>query len=274
MFSFNFIRKRPPLTYYGGKQQLSKRIVPLIPAHKIYDEPFFGGGAIFFAKEPSKVEFINDTNGEVINFYQVLKRDFKALKKEVDCTLHSEFQHKQAIEIYRNPEGRTPLKRAWAVWVLSHQSIYAILCNSWKLSKLRNAAHSVTNKKEEFAEAYQARLENTSIFCRDALDVIAKTDTEETFHYVDLPYYNSDGGHYKGYTREDFEKLLKLLSGIKGKFMLSSYPSDLIDQYIHMNGWRTIEIEMQRSAGGGRKTEVITINYEPPLSEAEIAQAA
>jgi len=160
------------------------------------------------------------------------------------------------------------------VWVLSHQSIYAILCNSWKLSKLRNAAHSVTNKKEEFTEAYQTRLENTSIFCRDALDVIAKTDTPDTFHYVDPPYYNSDGGHYKGYTREDFEKLLKLLSGIKGKFMLSSYPSDLIDQYIHMNGWRTIKIEMQRSAGGGRKTEVITINYEPPLTEAEVAQAA
>jgi DNA adenine methylase len=273
MFSFNFF-KRPPLTYYGGKQQLSKRIVPLIPEHKIYDEPFFGGGAIFFAKPPAKVEFINDTNGEVVNFYRVLKHDFAALKKDVDCTLHSEGQHKEAIAIYRNPEGATPVRRAWAVWVLSHQSIYAILCNSWKCSMQRNSAKLVTNKKEAFTEAYQERLENTSIFCRDALDVIAKTDTPETFHYVDPPYFQSDMGHYKGYSREDFEKLLKLLSTVKGKFMLSSYPSDLLKQYIKENSWRTIEIEMRRSAGGGVKTEVITINYEPPLCDAELAQAA
>ena len=104
--------------------------------------------------------------------------------------------------------------------------------------------------------------------------MIVSTDSEDTFHYIDPPYYNSDLGHYKGYTKDDFENLLKVLSGIKGKFMLSSYPSELIDQYIDQNGWNTIEIEMQRSAGGGRKTEVITIKYEPPLSEAELAQAA
>jgi len=272
MLSISF--KKPPLTYYGGKQQLSKRIIPLIPDHQIYNEPFFGGGAIFFAKKPAKVEFINDVNGEVINFYQVLKDDFKALKTEINRTLHSEFQHKQAIEIYRNPEGVSKLKRAWAIWVLSHQSFYAILCNSWKCSKHRNGGKSVHVKKIEFDEAYQLRLENTSIFCRDALNVIASTDSEDTFHYIDPPYYNSDLGHYKGYSKDDFESLLKLLSAIKGKFMLSSYPSGLIDQYIEQNGWKTIEIEMQRSAGGGRKTEVITINYDPPLNEAELAQAA
>lgn len=253
---------------------MSKKILPLIPEHHIYDEPFFGGGAIFFVKQPAKVEFINDTNGEVINFYQVLKRDFEALKKEVDCTLHSEFQHKQAIAIYRNSEGKTPLERAWAIWVLSHQSIYAIMCNSWKCSKERNGAIFVGNKKDEFREIYQTRLESTSIFCRDALNVITATDTLSTFHYIDPPYYQSDMGHYKGYSRDDFEKLLKLLSRLKGKFMLSSYPSDLLNQYILSNGWRSIEIDMQRSAGGGRKTEVITINYEPPLSESEVAQAA
>lgn len=228
MLKISFLKKRPPLTYYGGKQQLSRRIIPLIPEHKIYDEPFFGGGAIFFAKPPAKVEFVNDTNSELINFYTVLKDDFNALQTLIERTLHSEAQHKEAIAIYRNPEGYTPLMRAWAVWVLSHQSIYAIMCNSWKCSKERNGATQIGNKRLEFTEEYQQRLENTSIFCRDALDVIAKTDTPETFHYVDPPYFNSDLGHYKGYTREDFEKLLKLLAGLKGKFMLSSYPSNLL----------------------------------------------
>ena len=270
---FNLFKK-PPLTYYGGKQQLSKRIIPMIPDHRIYDEPFFGGGAIYFAKQPAKVEFINDTNGELINFYKVLKKDFNSLKKEVDCTLHSEQQHKQAIAIYRNPNEHSPLQRAWAVWVLSHQSIYAILCNSWKCSKARNGAQLVGNKKEEFSEAYQARMEKASIFCRDALDVIVKTDEIDTFHYVDPPYFQADMGHYKGYSHDDFEKLLQVLSFIKGKFMLSSYPSELLDKYIKANGWNKIEIEMQRSAGGGRKTEVITINYDLPACQEQMAQAA
>jgi DNA adenine methylase len=268
------LKKKPPLTYYGGKQQLSKRILSMIPEHRIYDEPFFGGGAIYFAKEPAKVEFINDTNGELINFYKVLKQDFNGLKREIDSTLHSEQQHKEAITIYRNPQEYLPLKRAWAIWVLSHQSIYAILCNSWKCSKERNGAQFITNKKRDFSEDYQTRLEKTSVFCRDALDVIVKTDAPDTFHYVDPPYFNSDLGHYKGYSRDDFEKLLQVLSFVKGRFMLSSYPSDMLDKYVKANKWTKIEIEMQRSAGGGRKTEVITINYDLTSEEVNKAKAA
>jgi DNA adenine methylase len=95
---------KTPLSYYGGKQRLARRILGLIPEHQIYCEPFLGGGAIFFAKPPSKVEVINDTNGELINFYEVLQRDFSALEKEVVISLHSRKQHRQAEVIYNNPE--------------------------------------------------------------------------------------------------------------------------------------------------------------------------
>jgi DNA adenine methylase len=107
-----------------------KHILPLIPEHQIYSESFFGGGAVFWAKKSAKVEFINDHNGEVINFYRVLKQDFPKLKKEIDATLHSEFQQKQAKSIYQNPIEHDKIKRAWAIWVLSHQSFYSILDNT------------------------------------------------------------------------------------------------------------------------------------------------
>ena len=55
-------KMKTPISYYGGKQSLLKHILPLIPEHRIYVEPFFGGGAVFFAKEPAKVEVINDHN--------------------------------------------------------------------------------------------------------------------------------------------------------------------------------------------------------------------
>jgi DNA adenine methylase len=83
-----------------------------MPPHVRYNEPFFGGGAIFFAKKPAEIEFINDINGEMVNFYRILKRKFGALKDEVDCTLHSEFQHNQAREIYANPLNHNDVLRA------------------------------------------------------------------------------------------------------------------------------------------------------------------
>jgi len=89
------IQLKTPITYWGGKQKMLDYILPLIPKHGIYTEAFFGGGAVFWAKEPAKVEFINDKNAEVINFYRVLKQDFIKLKKEIDVTLHSEFQQKK-----------------------------------------------------------------------------------------------------------------------------------------------------------------------------------
>ena len=98
---------------------------------------------MFFAKEPSEVEFINDINGEMVNFYRTLKRSFEELKAEVDCTLHSEFQHNQARNIYSNPLSHSDILRAWAVWMLSRQSIYSILTNAWSVSIDKNKAKQV-----------------------------------------------------------------------------------------------------------------------------------
>jgi DNA adenine methylase len=256
------IQMKTPITYYGGKQKMLRHILPLIPEHKIYSEAFFGGGAVFWAKDPAKVEFINDINGEVINFYRILKLHYPELKREIDATLHSEFQQKQAREIYRNPNDYDEVKRAWAIYVLSRQSFYSILGSTWKCSEERSCASQLQKQKEAFTDSYSRRLEHTSIFCRDALDVIRKTDRENAFHYVDPPYYQADMGHYGGYTSGDFEELLKILTTLKGKFMLSSYPSDILFEYARRSGWKTIELDLPRAAGGGRKVEVLTTNYD------------
>ncbi|MGL4985758.1 MAG: DNA adenine methylase, partial [Treponemataceae bacterium] len=91
------------------------KILSLIPEHKTYVEPFVGGGAIFFAKQPSPCEVINDTNCELINFYEVLKTDFDALSKLVELSLHSRKQHDEAEVVFKNPQMFDRVKRAWAV---------------------------------------------------------------------------------------------------------------------------------------------------------------
>lgn len=111
---------KTPITYYGGKQKLAPIILDLIPRHILYGEPFSGGAAVFFAKKPSEVEVLNDKNGELINFYQVIKDQFPDLSIEIEKTLHSRKLHHQAWVVYNNPELFSSVKRAWAVWVLSN----------------------------------------------------------------------------------------------------------------------------------------------------------
>lgn len=267
MFGKNMEKQmKGPIGYYGGKTQLLGRILPNIPEHKVYSESFFGGGAVYFAKEPAKVEIINDVNRNVINFYKTAKRQFKALKSEIDVTLYSEEQYQEAKVIYNETdrESQDKVLRAWSLFVLSNQTFLNILDNTWNYSRDRNVATTFQNRKENFDKKYVKRLEHTQIFCRDATRVISASDTEDTFHFVDPPYINTDCGHYKGYTEEDFKDLLKALEKVKGRFLLTTFPSGILDDFTSRNSWYQIRIEMHKSAShtkGDKKVEVFTANY-------------
>jgi DNA adenine methylase len=242
-------------------------IVPMLPVHNLYCEPFFGGGAVFFSKEPSRVEVINDTNREVVNFYRTLQNDFVELEKEIRISLHSRDLYRKASVIYNNPDMFNELKRAWAFWMLANQSFYGSLNAGWSYdNKMGKSAKKAANKRDSFTEDFAIRLQNTQIECLDAVQLIRTRDSTETLFYCDPPYFNANMGHYDGYTAEDFELLLKTLSKIEGKFLLSSYPSDLLTTYIQQNHWNSIEIAGMVRTGARigkvkRKTEVLTANY-------------
>lgn len=261
---------KTPIKYWGGKQQLAEKIIALMPHHHCYVEPFFGGGAVFFRKGVSKVEIINDLNDNMINFYKMIKRRFPDLRGEIDTTLYSEWQYKEAKELWKNGDDKDKVLRAWAVFVLSHQSFSGIMGNSWAFSDTANLAKRFDNIKQMFDERYVKRMESVQFFCRDALNVISNCDSEDTFHFIDPPYYNADMGHYDGYTETDFVELLELLQTIKGKFLLTTYPSSLHTEYSAKNDWNTIENEMHLSSSnckGRTKTEVFTMNYKPPTQQ-------
>lgn len=259
---------KPPITYYGGKQMLSKLIISLIPEHNLYCEPFFGGGAVFFAKKPSNVEVINDNNGELINFYKVLKTNFRKLNREIQTTLHSRETHLAASIILKHPSLFNKVKRAWAIWTIANQSYGSKLNGNWGYDRKESrSAKQLDTKRKTFSQEYAKRLERTEIECADALEVIKVRDSKQSFFYCDPPYIGTNQGHFRGYTKEDFENLLKLLSKIKGRFLLSSYPSDLLHKFTKQYAWHTKKIDkhisLSTNSKGGtkRKMEVLTSNY-------------
>jgi DNA adenine methylase len=260
-------KMKTPISYYGGKQKLCSTILSLIPEHTLYCEPFAGGAAPFFAKPPSEIEVLNDTNRELVNFYSTVQRDFDSLEALIKETLHSREAHRHAVIIYTFPELFPDIKRAWAVWVLCSQSFAAKIDGPFGYDKTRNTTtKKVTNKRNGFTMELADRLGSVQLECADALYVIRSRDGANSFFYVDPPYYNSDMGHYDEYTIEDYEALLKTLVHVQGKFLLSSYPSDLLKHYTEENGWHTKVFEQGVSinAKSGylkRKWEVLTANY-------------
>ncbi len=258
---------KTPITYYGGKQLLASKVIELIPEHKLYCEPFIGGGAVFFQKEPSPVEVINDTNHELINFYEVCKRDFTTLEKEVSISLHSRDLHRKARVIHENPDMFDSIKRAWAVWVLANQSYGAMLDGSFGYDRSGTTTKKITNKREAFNIDYAIRLQNCQIECTDALKIIKSRDTKESFFYCDPPYIGTDMAHFDGYLDDDFMDLINILENIEGKFLLSSFRHKALSEAIEKNQWYSFEIKMCKSMSRnaenkhGTKIEVLTANY-------------
>lgn len=258
---------KTPISYYGGKQKLANKIISIIPEHTLYCEPFVGGAAVFFAKHQSEIEVLNDTNKELINFYKMVQNEFVGLEKEIRISLHSRDLHRKASVIYNHPDMFSEIRRAWAVWVLSSQSFSAQLDSTWGYDISKNTTtKKIINNRDRFTEDMAIRLQNVQIESADALYIIRGRDREASFFYLDPPYFNSDCGHYDGYSQQDFENLLITLSELKGKFLMSSYPSPLLKQYTKANGWHTWSVEQNvsvnsKSGRQKRKIEVLTANY-------------
>lgn len=244
-----------------------QHLLPRVPVHKAYVEPFFGGGALFFAKPPSEVEIVNDLNNEVVNFYRTLQQRRTKLYHLVREALHSRKMFDHACFVRSNPEHFSSLKRAWAFWMCCTLGFGSKVDGTFGYGKAdTTVSKKLMNKKQLFTEELENRVQLLQIECTDALRVIASRDTLETFFYLDPPYFNSDCGHYKGYSITDFEDLLKACTGLQGKFLLSSYDSEILQEFTTKHGWHQIKIEQPLSvtgkAGKGRrKVEVLTANY-------------
>lgn len=261
------MKLKTPITYYGGKQGMLKHIRPLIPPHELYCEPFAGGAAVFFDKEPVKVNVINDLNGELINFYRTVVSHLDELRDEVSRTLHCRHQHQHAWYIYNNPDYFSNVQRTWAVFVLSKMGFAGQLSSSFGFDKSEGwHPRKMHNAKEIFNSDLKRLLEISTIECDDAFKVIIRYDCIHAFHFIDPPYVGSDMGHYSGmFNEQNLTELLLLCTKLQGKFMLTMYPNDVINEYANRSDWAIHKIDRQVSAckteSRRRQEEWIVCNY-------------
>jgi len=246
--------------WYGGKGVLFKKILEYLDVeHDVYVEPYCGGASIFFKKKPSKIEVLNDIDKDIFNFFNVMKNKetYEKLIEMLEWTLYSREEFRRAIEICKQEVCEDNVLRAWAFFVgqnmvFSGKDIRQSGENNWSRSFKRNKPATFRNKVlnlDWFAE----RLRNAFIDCIDGLECIKYWDTEKTLFYIDPPYIadtRKDKNVYKHETDiEHHRKLVDLVLGLKGSFVISGYEHDIYNKLLE-NGWQKVEISTSCFAAG------------------------
>lgn len=103
---------KPPFTYFGGKTRIAGQIAALLPAHEHYVEPFAGSLAVLLAKPPSMMETVSDLDGDLMNFWRVLRDRPHDLERACALTPHSRAEHQGSYE-----PAADDLERARRIWI-------------------------------------------------------------------------------------------------------------------------------------------------------------
>lgn len=265
-----------PIKWHGGKHYLAKRIIEQMPEHTRYCEPFFGGGAVLFAKDPNNcAEFVNDLNKELMNFWHVLKFEhlFDKFNRFVQMQ-PLEKCHFEDIVSSGLPNGSgSGIDRAYQFFIRYRQSRQGLgkdYCTPTKRLRrgMNENVSAWLSAVDGLPEAHE-RLKRVEIWNTDAIEFIRKLDSPETLFYCDPPYLhetrNSTGEYQHEMTREQHAELLKTLEKIQGKFILSGYRSSLYDNWAKGASWRRVDIEIDNKASSAKtkqtKTECLWMNY-------------
>jgi DNA adenine methylase len=257
--------KRPLLRWHGGKWMLAPWIISHFPTHRVYVEPYGGGGNVLLRKERCYAEIWNDLDGHAVNLFRVARGPRSdELIRAVAMTPFAREEFKAAYEHDDDDveRARRLLIRAFMGFGSNgHSRVTGFRANSNRSGT--TPAHDWMNYPDHLARAIE-RLRGVVIENRDALEVMAAHDSPETLHYVDPPYVHATRSDLsKDYAVEmsdgDHVALLDFLRGLKGKVILSGYPCALYDDALP--GWRR-ETKAALADGAAKRTEVLWLNFE------------
>lgn len=265
-------KKRPVLKYPGSKWRMADWIISLMPPHKSYLEPFFGSGAVFFNKRPSRIETINDLDGEIVNLFRCVREWPEELACAVALTPYSREEYERAWSRFKAggkacgiEDARLTLVRYWQ----SHGST-SVYKGGWKNDRAgREYAYDVRYWRNLPGWVLDAaeRLKDAQIEQTQAVELIRRFKHPDVLIYADPPYVVSTrkGKQYVVDMVEDRQhiELLEALKEHPGPVILSGYENELYEK--HLQGW----VKLHKKAlaeGGAARTETVWLNYEPQIS--------
>jgi DNA adenine methylase len=261
----------PPTSYHGAKARLAAWIASLLPPGRTYVEAFAGSAAVLFAKPPSPTEILNDLDGQVVNFFTVLRDHPDQLAQALRLTPYARGEYQHAAH-HDDPDA-DELERARRWFVRVNQSISHLAGrgrpSGWAAAFNTNGADhahkfaALTDRLEACAE----RLRRVHLEQRPAAEVIAKyaKPAAQAVVYCDPPYLASvrspatkrAGLDYavEYATEAEHRQLAAVLCATPAAVLLSGYPSALYAELYEARGWWRAERVVTRptsNVAGGR----------------------
>lgn len=217
---FQTDKQKSPIAWLGGKSRLAAEIVRRMPAHHTYCEPFCGAAWVFFHKPESRVEVLNDINGDLVNLFRCIKHHLTALVEQLKWMLVAREQFD--IFMATPADALTDIQRAARFYYLNKTAFGAkVRGQTFGLAVMQPPRLNLLRIEEEFSAAH-LRLHRVQIECRPYGQVIERMDRPETLFYLDPPYWDCERDYGDGiFGKADFVALAGQLTGIKGKFILS-----------------------------------------------------
>ena len=237
---------KPVIPWPGGKRRLAARLICLMPEHSCYVEPFAGGAALLFAREPAKVEVINDINGDLVCMYRVVQHHLEELVRQFKWALASRKMFEWAQ--MQRPETLTDVQRA-ARFLFLQRSSFAGKVSSRSYGTATTATPRINLLRiEEELSAAHLRLAEVFIEHLPWLDCIKRYDRSHTLHYCDPPYWDTEG-YGVSFGLEQYEALSEVMRVAKGKVMLSI--NDHPEMRRVFKGFRSEQIPITYTMGNG-----------------------
>jgi DNA adenine methylase len=239
--------KRPLVRYHGGKWKLAPWILRHLPAHRVYVEPFGGGGSVLLQKARSYAEVYNDLDGEIVNLFWVARDHGEALARAAELTPFARAEFAEAYE----PDG-DPMEQARRTLIRAFMGFGSAGASGQMTGFRANSNRSGTTPAHDWMNfpdhlrAVVQRLRGVVIENRDALDVMRHQDGPDTVHYVDPPYVHETRRmreRSQAYRHEmndqQHRKLAEALASLKGAVVVSGYRCELYDELF--DGWQRID---------------------------------
>lgn len=241
---------KPIIPWMGGKRRLADDILPLFNQHQCYVEPFAGGAALFFMKEPAEAEVLNDVNSDIVNLYRVVQHHLEEFVRQFKWSLSSR-------EIFRwqtmtNPETLTDIQKAARFYYLQKLAFGGRVEGRSFGTATTSAPRLNLLRIEEELSAAHLRLCSVYIEHLDWLECIKRYDRPHTLIYCDPPYWQTEG-YGVDFGLEQYEKMADAARSIEGTMIISI--NDHPDIRRVFKGLPMKQVDIKYTVGGGSGSE-------------------
>lgn len=260
----------PAFRYHGAKFRLAKWILPMFPAHNVYVEPFGGAAGVLLHKPRGYAEVYNDLDGEVVNYFQVV-RDPVSRERLIEAVTFTPYARAE-FEV-ANARSGDAVERARRLAIRAQMGF-----GSAGASKASTGFRIDTRRKHGTAQHLWARFPANISFVgerftgvlienRSAIEVMQQHDGEDTLHFVDPPYLHSTramGTGQRAYAHEmtdrDHEELLAFLLQLKGAVIVCGYPHEIYKSALASWTFHTTKSRIAAGRGTALRDECAWLN--------------